>query len=83
MNYYVYAIYNRQHGKIYIGQTVDLEKRLSEHNNKVYKGFTSRFNGEWIIIHQEIYESREKALIREKQLKSFRGREYVRKQIRE
>ncbi len=83
MDYYVYAIYNRQHNKIYIGQTVDLKKRLFEHNNKIYKGFTSIFNGNWILVHSEVYLSREQALIREKQLKSFRGREYVRKQIRE
>lgn len=48
------------------------------HNNKAFKnGYTSRFDGEWQLIYNEEVASRQEALIREKQLKSFRGREFV------
>lgn len=79
--YTVYAIYNKQHNKIYIGQTGNLEERLKMHNEHVFKGYTSRFTGEWIIIYRETVDSRKKALFREKQLKSFRGRESIKKFI--
>ncbi|MEK7227911.1 MAG: GIY-YIG nuclease family protein, partial [Patescibacteria group bacterium] len=81
MTYFVYAIYNQKHDKFYVGQTFDIAKRLDEHNKKVLKGYTSQFDGPWILIYKEEVSSRQEALKREKQLKSFRGREFVKKQI--
>lgn len=81
MSYFVYAIYNQKHGKFYIGQTFDIEKRLADHNNKVLKGYTSRFDGNWMLIYKEETPSRQEALKREKQLKSFRGREFIKQYI--
>jgi putative endonuclease len=80
--FYVYAIYNRKHNKIYIGQTKDLDERIQLHNNGMFKGsYTSRFNGEWILIYKEELGSRQVALVREKQLKSYRGREFIKNLI--
>jgi putative endonuclease len=80
--YYVYVIYNSKHSKIYIGQTEDLEERLRLHNEKLFKNsYTARFDGKWIIIYQEDLTTRKEALTREKQLKSFRGREFIKKYI--
>lgn len=77
----VYAIYNREHDKIYIGQTQDLQDRLRMHNDHTLGGFTSRYSGEWITIYTESVSNRKEALDREKQLKSYRGREFIRKHI--
>lgn len=80
--YFVYALYNKQFDKIYIGQTENLTERLKLHKEKKFKNsFTARFEGEWILIYNEQTENRQQALTREKQLKSFRGREFVRKNI--
>ena len=79
--YSVYAIYNVDAKKLYIGQTVDMQKRLTEHNNNTHKGYTSRFRGEWKLIYSESVPTRSEALQREKQLKSFRGREFVKTYI--
>lgn len=79
--YYVYAIYNAFARKFYIGQTQDLLERLRLHNDKSFKGFTSRFNGKWSIIFSEKCKSRKDALVREKQLKSYRGREFIKNHI--
>jgi putative endonuclease len=56
-------------------------KRIEEHNEKTFKGFTSRFMGSWEIIYQEIHEVRANALIREKQLKSYQGRQFIKTHI--
>jgi len=80
--YYVYALYNRKHNKIYIGQSEDLDLRIILHNNKRFKkSYTARFDGEWILIYKEEVTDRNTALTREKQLKSYQGRQFIKKYI--
>ncbi len=81
LSFAVYALHNKEAGKIYIGQTRDLENRIILHNTHMFKGYTSRFRGEWKIIFTQFFSTRQEALIREKQLKSFRGREFIRTKI--
>ncbi len=78
---YVYALYNSKSSKIYIGQTVNLEQRVAEHNQKRGNHYATRFQGEWELIYQESVATRSEALKREKQLKSFRGREFIKQYI--
>jgi len=80
--YFVYTIYNPSKHKIYIGQTKDLDKRMVSHNKREFKGYTSRFEGEWVLIYKESLATRAEAIRRERQLKSFRGREYVKSLIK-
>ena len=78
----VYVIYNKKYGKVYIGQTRNLEERLNLHQEKQFvHSYTSRFDGEWVLIYTEHVLTRKDALIREKQLKSYQGRQFVRKYI--
>ena len=79
--FYVYAIYNQLSDKVYVGQTKDLDERIRLHNERVFKCYTSRFPGEWKVIYQESVSTRQEALKREKQLKSFRGREFIKSHI--
>ncbi len=78
--YYVYAVYSDRFDKIYIGMTSNLEQRFLSHNELSKKGWTRKFRP-WRIVYTEILESKEKALKREKELKTFKGREFIRKQI--
>jgi len=78
----VYALYNKKHNKIYIGQTANLDQRLELHNKGIFKNsFTGRFDGGWELIYVEPHDARVSALKREKQLKSYRGREFLRKKL--
>lgn len=77
----VYSIHNQKHKKTYIGQTIDLKGRLEQHNKGTFKGYTSRFDGLWILIYSEEQSSRSDALKREKQLKSSRGRQFIKQFI--
>lgn len=81
MKFIVYAIYNEDHKKIYIGQTDNIDCRLREHNNKFGNHYTAKFTGEWKLIYEEQFETRHEALLREKQLKTYRGREFIKRQI--
>jgi putative endonuclease len=76
--YFVYAIHNKKYNRIYIGQTENLEERLKLHNRKEFKNsYTAQFDGEWFLIYEENVINRKDALKREKQLKSYRGREFI------
>jgi putative endonuclease len=74
--YKVYIIYNQSAKKYYVGQTINLEIRLEQHNDHTFKSYTSRFPGEWKLIHEESVATRSEALSREKGFKTGRGREY-------
>ena len=78
--FYTYVIRNDK-DKIYIGYTSDLEKRLLRHNgllrNKV-TSFTYKNKGLWVIVYQEKFNTRTEAMKREKELKSSRGRNFIR-----
>jgi putative endonuclease len=82
--FYVYAIYNRGLDKIYIGQTVDLDQRLKYHNGELkskLKSFTYKNKGDWRLIYKEEALTRRDAMIREKQLKGYQGRIFIRGKI--
>ncbi|MBI2405631.1 GIY-YIG nuclease family protein [Candidatus Microgenomates bacterium] len=81
MSWFVYALYNQESKKIYIGQTNNIGRRLLEHNQKKGNHFTAKVLGEWKLVYKEEFEIREEAIRREKQLKSFRGREFLKNLI--
>lgn len=77
MKYWVYAIKNKN--KIYIGQTVNLERRLKQHNQQIenLSKYTKKFPGNWKLFYKEKLNSRKEAIRREKQLKSYQGRLFL------
>ena len=84
MTYTVYVITN-ENNKIYIGQTNDLEKRLLRHNDILpnkNSSYTHRMNGKWELVYQEEFRTRTEAIQREKQLKSYKGRLFIKNQIK-
>ena len=82
--FYAYAIWNKLRDKIYVGSTENIENRLKRHNNLLPnkgKSFTNKNSGVWKLIYHEKFQTRKEALKREKELKSFRGREFIRNKI--
>lgn len=77
--FYVYALKSEARNYIYVGLTSNLERRITEHNNgenrstKAYKPF--------ILIFSEHTETREKARLKEKYLKSGVGKEFLKRLI--
>ena len=75
----IYAIYNPK-GKIYIGQTKDLEKRLLRHNNQLphkSTSYTAKNPGPWTLFYSEKCDNKIETNKREKGLKSSRGRSFL------
>jgi len=69
-SYYVYILTNLHNNVLYTGVTNDLERRIYEHKNKKYKGFTSRYNVNRLVYY-EIHDMIEAAISREKQIKRY------------
>lgn len=44
MTAYVYILFSKKNGTLYVGVTTDLVKRVYEHKNKFVEGFTKRYN---------------------------------------
>ncbi|MFH0776663.1 MAG: GIY-YIG nuclease family protein [Patescibacteria group bacterium] len=72
MNYTVYVLRSENTGRHYIGCTINLEKRLHEHNNG--KNTSTRNKGPWkVIYHEENFTKKSDALRRERKIKSMKG----------
>lgn len=69
--YYIYILSNTPNTVLYVGVTRDLYKRMYQHQNKLIKGFTTRYNVSKLIYYEE-YKNINEALVREKQLKGWK-----------
>jgi len=72
----VYVLYSSAHNKIYIGYTENLEARLKSHNELGEKGWTKNYRP-WILVYAEEYATKREAIVREKELKGAKGREWI------
>lgn len=43
-NFFVYMMASKRNGTLYVGLTDDIVRRTAEHKNKIYQGFTSKYN---------------------------------------
>jgi len=66
--YYVYIMTNKWNKVLYTGVTNDLKRRVSEHKNKLVKGFTGKYNVDKLVYY-EAGEDIDSAILREKQIK--------------
>ena len=62
MEYFVYVLQSEIDGRLYKGQTSNIDKRIIEHNTgktKSTKGFKP-----WKFVYLEIFDSRSEAVLR-------------------
>lgn len=69
--YVVYMLTNKPQGVLYIGVTSDLPRRLYEHREGIYEGFTKKYCLHQLVYY-EIHDDPESAILREKQLKRWK-----------
>ncbi len=74
----VYILHSKSFDKIYVCYTSNLEQRIKSHNELSKKGWTLKFRP-WEIVHQEEFATKMEAMKREKELKSYQGRECIRR----
>jgi putative endonuclease len=65
----VYLLANRPNGTLYVGVTSDLIKRVWQHNNDVFDGFSQKYQVHTLVWFEQ-HATMEAAIAREKQLKA-------------
>ena len=71
MSYFVYIL-RTSSSTLYIGQTNNLEKRITEHKNKSSKSAKYiRYFQSFDLVYHETYPTRKEAMRREAQLKRW------------
>ena len=76
----VYVLEGIETGKRYVGITNNLQRRLVEHRSRKSKG--GQVIGGFRVVHTELYADYGRARLREKFLKSGKGREWLDEQRR-
>jgi putative endonuclease len=67
---FVYILASKQNGTLYIGVTNDLSRRVLEHKNGLFDGFTKKYAVHHLVYFEQ-YENVELAIEREKRLKTW------------
>ena len=73
---FVYVLMTRNPGGrtiTYVGWTLDLERRLAEHNGVGRRGAKSTRARNWALVYAEKHRTRRKAMAREYALKQDRA----------
>ena len=68
---YVYIITNPTNTTLYIGVTNNLIRRIYEHKNGIFEGFSSKYNLNK-LVYFEIFDDEINAIQREKNLKHWK-----------
>jgi putative endonuclease len=70
--YYVYIILTNKSNKIfYVAFTDDIQRRINEHKNKVFVGFTKKYNVDKLVYFEK-HLTIEEAQLREERIKRWR-----------
>ena len=67
--YFVYIMTNKSK-TLYTGVTNNLQRRVYEHKEKIFKGFTAKYNITK-LVYFEIFNDINSAISREKQIKGW------------
>ena len=79
--YFLYILNSPSRKKYYIGYTSNPDDRLVKHNSK-HKGFTHGVK-DWEIVYTEQFQTKQEAMKREKQIKSWKNRQLIEALIRD
>ena len=75
--YYVYILYSELIDKFYVGQTVDIDKRLLFHNDSQRNNIWTKRGIPWVLKKAILFNSRAEALKAEKFIKSQKSRKVI------
>ena len=74
--FYIYILYSKNIDAFYVGQIIDLYKRLEEHNSKFYENtYTAKVN-DWVLYFSIECDSRKQAILIESHIKRMKSRKY-------
>jgi putative endonuclease len=76
MDFFVYIIYSEKLDAFYIGQTMDIDQRIREHNQVFFKNSSTSKSDDWKLFFSLKCTSRKQAILIERHIKRMRSRKY-------
>jgi putative endonuclease len=71
-----YILYSAIPDKYYVGHTgEELAERLRKHNSN-HRGYTGGVS-DWQVVYKEIFDSKERAYAREREIKKWKSRKLI------
>ena len=80
MQFYTYILYSQKFNRYYKGHSENLELRISQHNDGKTKSTKPYIP--WVIKYYEVFDTREKAIEREKYFKTAAGRRFLKSKLK-
>ena len=77
MNYFSYVIYNQEQHRFFYGFTEDVKRAVIAHNKGLIE-FTKDAKN-WVLLYEEGFETKKKAIWRSKFYKTVAGQRHLRK----
>ena len=65
----VYIVASQKNGTIYTGVTSDIVKRVHQHKEEIFEGFSKKYNCKLLVFY-ELHNTMDAAIKRETQIKS-------------
>ena len=78
--YYTYVLFSKKDGNFYTGFTQDLKQRFEQHNKGQVESTKDRIPFE--LIYYEACLNKNDATHREKYLKTYHGKAYIKKRLK-
>ena len=73
--FYTYVLLSLKTGRYYVGSTSHLDLRIDEHNGG--KTVSTRTGIPWRLVYSEEFDSRKKAVARERHIKSQKSKTFI------
>ncbi len=77
---YVYILQSEKDNNFYIGYTININRRIKQHNNG--ESFSTKSRRPFRLVYCEICLAEKDAMLREKYLKSAWGKRYIKNRIK-
>lgn len=71
INFYEYILASKRNGTLFIGITYNLTRRVMEHEMKIFKGFSEKYNVDRLVYY-ESFKYMDDAIKRDKNLKAWK-----------
>ncbi len=79
--FYIYVLRSQTTGRFYTGQTASIPERKQKHEQGLSPSTKGR--GPWDLVHQEEFATRAEAMRRERELKTGKGRNELKRILQE
>ena len=69
--FYVYICTSKRNGTLYTGHTDDLSHRMEQHRQKIFAGFSAKYDCSQLVWFEK-HMTRDEAFLRERQIKKWK-----------